>query len=201
MIKPSISLKYLLILATICLLVTQCGKKTTEESTPEPPAVPMWIFNSNSDIDQIRDGLTKDRIFDAERTVSTDGKNFVVFSSGKYVVDFLGIDWKNYSVGILNDTIAYVAFFRLDGSGKDFYESTVTSLVRKLDEIYGSHRQKNVEVGGIVDDNSRSWDWVDGDVSVELHVTSAIKKNDVIALLISKGDMRDLEDLMNHLPL
>lgn len=191
---------FIYLLFFLCFALCQCSKKQTQESESVSPAIPMWLFNSSSTTQQIKEKLVEDRIFDEEREFSTDKKNFILFSSSKYVIDYLGIDWNDYAVGTLNDTIATVCFIRLDHSDKDFYESSVQSLVGRLDDLYGQHRQKNVEKDGMIDGNSRSWDWVKDGVSIELYSTSAVKKNDVLMLGFTKGEESVLMDLIDQLP-
>ncbi|MDE6649647.1 MAG: hypothetical protein K2K45_06935 [Muribaculaceae bacterium] len=191
---------YFFLILTICLLTTQCGNKNTEDSDAEQ-VVPMWIFNTTSNTQQIKTKLEEDRIIDTEKTVKFGDKDITIFGCGEYVVDYLGIDWTGYFVGTVNDTIAIVNLMRIGGHGEDLSSIKVSSLIDQLDKLYGKHRQKNVEGYGPFDDNSRNWDWVRQDVEVRLWVSDAVSKNDVMGLEIINGDKEELENLIKDFPL
>lgn len=188
-----IILTYILVVAIVRCERNAEAKQEAVAQIETPPVVPMWIFNPNSTLGEIRESLTKERVIDAEEVLTSDSKDIVQFSSNRYVVEYLGVDWNNYTVSVSDGIIHYVWFGRFGNSRHTFYETSVKALIKKLDEIYGKHRQTDIK-----DREARIWDWVKEDVNVVLFVAKAKKSNDFVMLGFEKETNGIMEKILEY---
>ena len=177
-----------MMLAVLCLTMTYCGNSK--------PIIPMWEFDTNTNVAQVKQKLSDERILGSEIDTMINKNRFTAFMSDKYEVEYLGVDWGMYIIGCINDTISMVGLTRSWTHNDGLTESKIDRLIDSLDSLYGKHRTKNPEGFGPFDDNTKNWDWVKDGVHTRLFVSSVNKANDVVGLEIYNGNPEEIEKRM-----